>query len=176
MVIEGNRATEMLISKHALYGMEEHGLAVWDKGFLVPEPEFAKELAETFARRTGGRLVRFWFDNGAGGLFCEVEAGLRPEAGTTDHSTANGRWLSLQHGKVMSVRLEYNATAEEWYKAHVAYADGFTFTFTGFAWGYSGEGSRGLGAWANENDVPLNFAQIMTLDNAVDGTTWEWAR
>lgn len=176
MVIEGTKVTEMLVSKNALYSLYDHGLAVFEKGSLVPEPQFAKDTAEAFARRIGGRLLRYWFDNGAGGLFCEVEAGLKEEGGVTEHSTSNGRWLSALHGQVRAVRLEYTAHGQEWYNVHVTYADGFQFTLTGFGWGYPGTAPHGLGAWAVENDVPLTMAQVFALPASKDGVVWEWTR
>ena len=173
MVVEGNKVTEMLLSKWALYGMLEHGLAVWEKDYLRPEPEFAKNLAETFARRVGGALIRFWFDDRAGGLFCEVEGGLRPENDVVD-SMANGRWLSVLHGKVMAVRLEYSKARGQ--RTYALYADGYQFMFTGFGWGYPNAAASGLASWATENNVPLTVAQVYSLPATQEGILEDWHR
>jgi len=96
---------------------------------------------------------------------------MKREEGVTRISLENGKLLSARYGAVTGVILVYDA--DDWYQTHVTYRDGHTHVFTGFSWGYSGEGPSGLAKWAEENDVPLTREQIVGLkgDKLV---AWKW--
>lgn len=96
---------------------------------------------------------------------------LKPEGGVTRHSLHNGQILKAAHGAVKSVHCLYNPS-DVWYRVEVIYQDGFQFTFSGFSWGYDGEGPRGLAEWAADNGVPLDVAAIRRLDNNTRGTKY----
>ena len=102
---------------------------------------------------------------------------LVPEQGATKHSLQNGETLRALHGQPAIVVLLYDQDGADWYRAEVTYADGHEHTFTGFSWGYGGEGCRGLAEWAAVNTVPLHLGLIAALRNAgAAGEIWRWYR
>jgi len=72
-----------------------------------------------------------------------VSIKLKEEGGITAHSLFNAKALSLAHGEVRHVTLDGNARQCD-YRTTVEYEDGFHWEYTGFAWGYGGEGPNGL--------------------------------
>ena len=99
---------------------------------------------------------------------------LHEEAGVTRFSLENGRLLKERHGAVVQVALVYSD--KDWYQVHATYADGHTHIFTGFSWGYKGEGPRGLAAWAKDNGVLLTPEKITETLVGVSNPEWEWVR
>lgn len=109
-----------------------------------------------------------------------VDCKLQREGGVTQISLSNGRKLKQLHGRVVKVYLYYARLRPDWppdYLVRVTYADGTVHDFTGFSWGYGGEGPRGLRDWAAENDVPLDGQRISSLpnDRHREAPVWGWA-
>ena len=98
---------------------------------------------------------------------------LLKEGGITETSLKNGKRLAKRLGTPVRVELHYSGTGE-WYRVVAMYESGDLHEFTGFAWGYGGEGPRGLATWCKENGVPLDIRAIAALDNTTDGLTWTW--
>jgi hypothetical protein len=68
---------------------------------------------------------------------------LKEEGGITQHSLFNAKVLTLAHGSVVGVTLCGEHMKAD-YRTTVEFKDGFHFEFTGFSWGYGGEGPSGL--------------------------------
>ena len=99
---------------------------------------------------------------------------MEQESGTTSVSLENGQRLKILHGAVSKVQLVFDVDGAEWYQTHVTYQDGYVYVFTGFSWGYFGEGPQGLATWARENSVFLVPSEISRLSNVTSGVIWEW--
>jgi len=100
---------------------------------------------------------------------------IQREGGVTRISLRNGELLNGRKGAPVWVRLCLHP--DHWYVTQAGYSDGSSHTFTGFSWGYAGEGSRGLAEWTKANDVPLEMREIALLpNNHEDGVAvvWEW--
>ena len=57
--------------------------------------------------------------------------------------------IACAHGEVRHVTLDGNARQCD-YRTTVEYEDGFHWEYTGFAWGYGGEGPNGLVTFMSE--------------------------
>lgn len=114
---------------------------------------------------------------------------LKPEGGVTEYSLHNGRLLRKAHGLPRAVALFYQRSPSAWpvevgfgspeYVTKVTYQDGHIHEFTGFAWGYGGEGPHGLAEWAKENEiVGLDWKKITSLpnDKHYDHPVWAYDR
>lgn len=97
--------------------------------------------------------------------------GLKPEGGVTRISLDNGAFLLKQKGRPVHVDLRL---VDGEYETVAYYADGSKFIFTGFSWGYSGEGPFGLTNWCYSNGVPLDAQQIFALDRRFEGVVFSW--
>ena len=98
---------------------------------------------------------------------------IRSEGGVTRFSLDNGAILLRNHGAPVWVRATYSDVGE-WYVVEVGYSDGAAHKFTGFSWGYSGEGCRGFSSWCEDNGVPLTDAAVMRMDNTKPGVKFDW--
>ena len=67
---------------------------------------------------------------------------MQTEGGVTQISLDNARELIAARGVPSSVTLSWDDKV--WYQVTATWPDGFSHVFTGFAWGYRGEGPRGL--------------------------------
>lgn len=99
---------------------------------------------------------------------------LLNEGGITQTSLKNNRRLTKRLGSPVRVELHYDPNGAEWYRAVAMYSNGDKHTFTGFAWGYSGEGPRGLLEFCQYHDIPLTSQEIHGLDNRMKAMTWVW--
>ncbi len=102
-------------------------------------------------------------------------AKLEPDYGQTAVALANGRILQQIHGRPVRVELYYGGQPHD-YNTVVVFEDGAPWIFTGFSWGYGGEGCRGLHAWCMDNEVPLTLAEISGFNNtqASPLPVWSW--
>jgi len=102
-----------------------------------------------------------------------------PECGVTNVSLENSRRLREEHGRVIAIDMTRHRDSEKYgYVTTVDFEDGDQHEFTGFSWGYRGEGPHGLAQWAEEEGVgELNIDVIAELPNHPGaGTVWEWMR
>ena len=68
--------------------------------------------------------------------------GYYPEVGVTWKSLHNAELLIKRYG--IPSRLDFSFSDDEWFRVTATWANGKSHTFTGFAWGYRGEGPHGL--------------------------------
>jgi hypothetical protein len=105
---------------------------------------------------------------------------LERECGVTRISLDNGALLAARRGPPVRVELRCGRDPSygvaEFCLVVAAFSDGSRHSFTGFSWGYGGEGPRGLERWCQENGVPLTIEHIARLDNETAGTVWTWPR
>lgn len=99
---------------------------------------------------------------------------LLREGGITQTSLKNARRLRKRLGLPIRLELHMAPTGAEWYRTRVMYDNGDSHTFTGFSWGYSGEGSRGLQEFCQNNDIPLTIKDIVKLNNNSPAMVWSW--
>lgn len=101
---------------------------------------------------------------------------LQQECGVTRISLQNGRVLQEEHGFPCWVRLlgGHDPLSGNDPAVEVGYPDGHHHRFTGFAFGYGGEGPHGLATWAAANRVPLTVETIQALPFRGKGTVWRW--
>lgn len=99
---------------------------------------------------------------------------LLDECGVTRVSLTNEGRLSKALGRPVRVELLYNPTIVEWYRVRAMYDSGDSHVFTGFSWGYNGEGPRGLLKFCQRNDLPLTMEEIAQLNNSTKGRVWVW--
>lgn len=97
------------------------------------------------------------------------------EGGITQTSLKNDRRLTKRLGAPCRLELHYSKTGE-WYRAVAFYQNGDQHVFTGFAWGYSGEGPRGLLEFCQHHEIPLDADEIDELSNNIEGMTWAWPK
>ncbi len=78
MTTTSKPVTTMLCNKGFIYSAHDCGLpcAVWDKGAARLSDGFVQGMADQMAKNLGGKLVRWWFDNNAGGYFADIEGVL----------------------------------------------------------------------------------------------------
>jgi hypothetical protein len=75
----------------------------------------------------------------------EAVSETKAEAGTTRFSLENAKELVAKYGRPFRVELKWVGRGPFWgYYTTAMWKDGKKHTFTGFAWGYGGEGPRGL--------------------------------
>jgi len=68
---------------------------------------------------------------------------IEPEGGVTEISLNNAKVLIKEHG--VPIKLNFHADKKKCdYFVRAEWRDGFSFCFSGFAWGYGGTGPRGL--------------------------------
>lgn len=79
MVKEGTKYTVMLCGMGFVYDAQDMGFEfsdqeAWSKrGEVRLKESFVQGLAEESARKLKGKVLRHWFDNGAGGYYAEIE-------------------------------------------------------------------------------------------------------
>ena len=84
---------------------------------------------------------------------------LQEECGVTRISLDNSRVLQKQYGRPSTVELIQEL--DEWY-VEATWNNGFSHRFSGFSWGYGGEGPSGL----------KKFIEIFHIGNHVDAIGW----
>lgn len=102
---------------------------------------------------------------------------LQKERGLTFISRENARFLAETHGRPVSVELRRDRNTNTFLDEYVVvarYADGSSHTFTGFAWGYGGEGPNGLADFLRESGAPLTQQEVFGLDPEIRGLVWSW--
>lgn len=99
---------------------------------------------------------------------------LDVEGGITRIALANGRKLKEALGTPVRMELHYDAEGMEWYQTKVFYMTGETHVFTGFGWGYTGEGPHGLAEFCADNGIPLTLERIAMLNNQTTEMVWSW--
>lgn len=100
---------------------------------------------------------------------------LIPECGVTNISLKNGEVLLKALG--FPVRVELHQGLFGVFLVVAMYTSGDWFEFTGFGWGYGGEGPRGLRAWCQSNKIPLTWEVIQTLQLSPkenSSLVWAW--
>ena len=83
---------------------------------------------------------------------------LQNEGGVTAISIANAKRLLDVLGK--PERLELTYTDEDWYRVTAVWPLGRNHTFTGFSWGYNGEGPRGLEIFCRMCGIKVDLPEI----------------
>jgi hypothetical protein len=109
-------------------------------------------------------------------LVTEVQAShgrVVDECGTTKVSFRNAAVLRAQHDRVKSIKLVW--TGDE-YVTQAVYSDGYMHTFTGFSWGYGGEGCRWLAKWLMDEGVSPVPAVGHLRNTGSEGLVWLWER
>lgn len=99
---------------------------------------------------------------------------LLNEGGITQTSLKNGKRLAKRLGPPVRVEAHFNPNGSEWYRVIAFYESGDSHTFTGFAWGYGGEGPRGFAEWCEANEIPLTLKEISSMDNQNQCCAWSW--
>ena len=99
---------------------------------------------------------------------------LRTEGGITRFSLENNRRLTKRLGRPVRVECHYDPNVAEWYIVKAFYDSGLTHEFTGFSWGYTGEGCRGLLEFCQYNEIPLTMEEISSLNNNTKSLAWVW--
>jgi len=99
---------------------------------------------------------------------------LRKEGGVTRFSLENNRRLTKRLGRPVRVECHYDPNVAEWYRVKAFYDSGDAHEFTGFAWGYQGEGPRGLLEFCQYNEIPLTAEEILQLNNNTKCLAWVW--
>ena len=100
---------------------------------------------------------------------------LLKEGGVTQISLKNERRLSKRLGRPVRVELHYDPDSADFYQVKAMYDSGDSHVFTGFAWGYSGEGPRGLLEFCQRNEIPLEMMGILQLNKLYKkGCEWAW--
>jgi hypothetical protein len=99
---------------------------------------------------------------------------LDRERGVTRVSLENGTLLTEERGR--PVRLELRAPAQYDHQVVAAYGDGSRHVFTGFSWGYGGEGPSGLARFCAANGILLTKEQIVAFNFDATGDIWSWPR
>ena len=92
---------------------------------------------------------------------------MQTECGVTEISLANAKELFDSYGHPVKVTCVYDP--DEWWQVHVEW-DSYDYehkhVFSGFAWGYSGEGVRGLQRFLEVMcgilDIP--YRSLVTMD------------
>lgn len=95
------------------------------------------------------------------------------EGGITQTSLKNDRRLTKRLGSPIRIEL-HHSNGGEWYRVVAMYESGDRHEFTGFAWGYGGEGPRGLLEFCQRHNIPLTAQEIGRLDNTGEGLVWTW--
>jgi hypothetical protein len=84
---------------------------------------------------------------------------LEPEGGVTEVSLRNAELIVKQHG--LPSRLDFKANKAKCdYFVVASFPDDFNFVFSGFSWGYEGEGPSGLTQFFILAQVNLNRDNI----------------
>lgn len=92
-------------------------------------------------------------------------------------SLENAKFLAETRGRPVSVELRRDAGAAGFldaYRVVARYVDGSSHEFTGFGWGYGGEGPNGLADFLRDSNVPLRREEVFALDGDARGRVWAW--
>ena len=103
-----------------------------------------------------------------------MKPALSQEGGITEIALQNAETLRQALGAPVRVELHMDPNGVEWYRTRAFYDTGDHHTFTGFGWGYTGEGPRGLASFCQQNDIPLTINEIEDLDNKSKALVWSW--
>lgn len=102
---------------------------------------------------------------------------LEQECGVTRISLANGEQLRRSYGSPVRVDLQWYQPSPEhapeqrvvgYYQIPSVRYPFFRHTFTGFSWGYGGEGPHGLARWCRDNGIPLDIHKIAAMPGPAD--------
>ena len=88
-----------------------------------------------------------------------------PEGGVTANSLHNVHVLFAKRGRPTILELRYDV--EEWCVVDATFRDGSSYHFTGFSWGYGGEGPHGLAqffAFCGLSEVSLDVIARWSQD------------
>jgi len=99
---------------------------------------------------------------------------LHVEGGITEIALQNAELLRQALGSPIRLELHMDPDGVEWYRVRVMFDTGDSHTFTGFGWGYSGEGPRGLATFCTQNEIPLTINDIVKIDNTVTAMVFSW--
>jgi len=99
---------------------------------------------------------------------------LSQEGGITQIALQNAEALRQALGSPIRMELHMDPDGVEWYRVRVMFDTGDSHTFTGFGWGYSGEGPRGLASFCHQNDIPLTIEDIVKIDNRSTAMVYSW--
>ncbi|MFA7218936.1 MAG: hypothetical protein WC119_00225 [Synergistaceae bacterium] len=95
---------------------------------------------------------------------------MRKEGGVTIYSLHNAKLLINKFGKPDRVILNY--VVDPWDYVCIAEWGNDSFTFSGFSWGYYGEGSRGLAEFLNlcrpKTDTDTWFKKVTSLEREIN--------
>ena len=87
-----------------------------------------------------------------------IQLTLAPECGVTVHSTENAEYLNKRFGKPFRIEFYGDKNKCEYYVI-ATYQNGHSHAFTGFSWGYYGEGPTGLHRFLNET-CGIHFSRL----------------
>jgi hypothetical protein len=103
---------------------------------------------------------------------------LQPEGGVTQISLENARTLIEAYGLPQIVQLVNAGKDASEHEVVATWEDEAEFTFTGFAWGYGGEGPRGLAEFFRmvglDKRVPTQAISRLPQDQ--EGTVLSFSR
>ena len=99
---------------------------------------------------------------------------LHAEGGITQIALQNAELLRQALGSPIRMELHMDPNGPEWYRTRVMFDTGDSHTFTGFGWGYGGEGPRGLASFCQANDIPLTINDIEKIDNKATAMVYSW--
>lgn len=83
---------------------------------------------------------------------------LRAEGGVTQRSLENAKRLIKRRGIPKYIKLHFND--DDWYVVRAVWPDNSIHDFTGFSWGYRGEGPHGLAEFFKMIGVPHSIDDI----------------
>ena len=90
--------------------------------------------------------------------------GLQCEVGVTDVSLANSRYLTKMIGKPSLVVLKKTSKGE-WFVTSYWGEKKFNWVFNGFAFGYNGEGPKGLLTYLTELGIKVTMQRIVCIQD-----------
>jgi len=97
---------------------------------------------------------------------------LEKECGVTQISLANAEILMEKHGLPSLIHLHPDEDKRPVVTA--TFGDGVTHTFSGFRWGYCGEGPRGLRTFLDKSGVTTEMDEIAQWKEELDKKILPW--
>jgi hypothetical protein len=99
---------------------------------------------------------------------------LLNEGGVTRTSLKNAKRLEKRLGLPVRIELHRHPNGPEWYVVTAMYEHGDEHDFTGFSWGYNGEGPTGLLEFLKRSGVDIEIKDIILLRESKEGLVWSW--
>jgi hypothetical protein len=96
----------------------------------------------------------------------KIRLTLAIEGGVTQNSLENAEYLNKRFGKPYTIDFCGDEDNGDYYVIPT-YKSGYTHVFTGFSWGYGGEGPRGLHRFLNEIcgvKIPMDYIARASAD------------